>query len=158
MKSDETGLGAIADAFRYLKWIKLGSDDFTYGHALLEKYYICSEKKWNHSWEYLPWSLMQLILHVPRFLFFIKYAYKYFWKTTPNNDEQSYSSKNRYKVEGDSKALRGLCWLGRCFTQYNCLVILFPCPQCLIIHPILCSLPTLPSVKKQIQTKKWNPK
>lgn len=160
VKSDETGLEAIADAFRYLKWIKLWSDDFTslLTHVLLEKYYICCEKKWNHSWEYLALSLMHLILNVPSFLFFIKYAYKYFWKTTPNNDEQSYSSKNRYEVEGDSKALRGLYLLIKCFTQYN-LVTLFPCPQCLITHPISCSLSSPPpSVKKQKQTKKSNPK
>lgn len=128
VKSDETGLEAIADAFRYLKWIKLWSDDFTYWHMFYWKnIIICSEKKWNHSWEYLALSVMHLILNVPSFLFFIKYAYKYFWKTTPNTDEQSYSSKNRYDVEGDSKALRGLCWLRKCFTQYY-LVILFPCP------------------------------
>lgn len=119
-----------------------------------KKYYICSEKKWNHSWEYLPSSLMHLILNVPSFLFFIKYVYKYFWKTTPNNDKQSYSSKNRYEAEEDSKALRGLCWLRKCFTQYNCLVILFPCPQCLITHPISCSLSIPPpSVKNKNKQK-----
>lgn len=123
----------------------------------MEKYYICCEKEWNHSWEYLALSLMHLILNVPSFLFFIKYAYKYFWKTTPNNDEQSYSSKNRYEVEGDSKALRGLYLLIKCSTQYN-LVTLFPWPQCLITHPISCSLSSPPpSVKKQKQTKKIKP-
>lgn len=102
---------------------------------------------------------MHLILNapIPSFLFFIKYAYKYFWKTTPNTDEQSYSSKNRYDVEGDSKALRGLCRLIKCSTQYN-LVVLFPRPQCLITHPISCSFSTpRPSVKNQKTNKKMKP-
>lgn len=100
---------------------------------------------------------MHLILNapIPSFLFFIKHAHKYFWKTTPNTDEQSYSSKNRYDVEGDSKALRGLCRLIKCFTQYN-LVVLFPRPQCLITHPISWSLSLPPAI--QCQKPKTNKK
>lgn len=163
VKSNETGLEAIADAFRYLKWIKLWSDDFSYWYMFYWKnIIICSEKKWNHSWEYLALSLMHLILNVPipSFLFFIKYAHKYFWKTTPNTDEQSYSSKNRYDVEGNSKALRGFCRLIKCFTQYN-RVILFPRPQCLITHPISWSLSLPPphpvSKTKPNKQKKMKP-